>query len=96
MFKASAQVPTRSGWKYVQQLGKHWSHKLAVELHEPQAVVRFSSALATMRSDQERITTLIEAEDQETLVRMQRVVQEHLDRFAFREAPLAFPWSMID
>ena len=42
------------------------------------------------------MTTLVvavEAEDGETLERMKDVVARHLDRFAFREAPLRFDWS---
>lgn len=37
MTKAIAVVPTENGWKYLQQLCKHWSHKLDVELGEKRA-----------------------------------------------------------
>jgi len=42
--KAIAIVPTENGWKYLQQLCKHWSHKLDVELGERSGIVRFSEA----------------------------------------------------
>ena len=38
----SASVPTANGSKYMQQLCKHWSHKLEVDLSEQKGVVRFS------------------------------------------------------
>lgn len=89
----TTRVPTSSGSKYLQQLCKHWSHKLDVEFSERQGVVRFPTATATMRADPEGLEVAIEAQDAETLDRMKGVVATHLDRFAFREAPLPFDWS---
>ena len=43
----SANVPTANGSKYMQQLCKHWSHKLEVELSEQRGVVKFPTAVAT-------------------------------------------------
>ena len=88
MAKTIAVVPTESGWKYVQQLCKHWAHKLEVELTDQKGVVKFAEATALMTSDAK-----IEAVSEEVLERMKGVVSSHLDRFAFREAPLPFDWK---
>jgi len=93
MAKAIAVVPTENGWKYLQQLCKHWSHKLDVELGEKGGVVRFSEAVATMSADDKALKVNIEAASDEVLERMKGVVSSHLDRFAFREAPLPFEWK---
>jgi len=93
MTKSIAVVPTENGWKYLQQLCKHWSHKLEVELSEKSGVVRFSEAIATMRADDQTLTVEIEASSPDVLERMKGVVSSHLDRFAFREAPLPFDWK---
>ncbi|QLF69914.1 DUF2218 domain-containing protein [Peteryoungia desertarenae] len=90
---ATATIPTENGWKYVQQLCKHWSHKLQVDLSENKGVVTFPEAVATMTSDETGITVVIEAEQADVLDRMKGVVANHLDRFAFREAPLPFDWK---
>ena len=92
MAKAIAVVPTENGWKYVQQLCKHWSHKLDVELGEKSGIVRFSDAVATMSADDQALTVEVEAASDDVLERMKGVVSSHLDRFAFREAPLPFDW----
>lgn len=92
MARETAQVPTGNGARNLQQLCKHWSHKLDVQLSENEGVVRFPDAVATMKADGDRITVTVEAEDGETLERMKGVVASHLDRFAFREAPLPFQW----
>lgn len=93
MTKSIAVVPTENGWKYLQQLCKHWSHKLEVELGEKSGVVRFGEAVATMRADDQALTVEIEAASPDVLERMKGVVSSHLDRFAFREAPLPFDWK---
>lgn len=95
MTKAIAVVPTENGWKYLQQLCKHWSHKLDVELGEKSGIVRFSEAVATMSADDTALTVEIEAASSEVLERMKGVVSSHLDRFAFREAPLPFDWKAV-
>ncbi len=89
----TARVPTENGARYLQQLCKHWSHKLDVQLSENEGIVRFPNAIATMRADADALTVTIEAEEDETLQRMKGVVASHLDRFAFREAPLPFEWQ---
>ena len=93
MAKAIAMVTTENGWKYLQQLCKHWSHKLDVELGEKSGIVRFSEAVATMSADDQALTVEIEAASDDVLERMKGVVSSHLDRFAFREAPLPFEWK---
>ncbi len=93
MTVAKARVPTANAAKYLQQLCKHWSHKLDVDLSDRRGVVRFPSAVATMEASQDSLVVTIEAEESATLERMKGVVASHLDRFAFREAPLPFEWS---
>ena len=90
---ATARVPTANGAKYLRPLCKHWSHKLEVDLSDRNGVVRFPSAVATMEASPDALLVAIEAADGETLERMKGVVASHLDRFAFREAPLPFHWS---
>ena len=41
---AKAHVPTTNAAKYLQQLCKHWSHRLRVELQEGVGTVRFPDA----------------------------------------------------
>ncbi|CAN7216459.1 DUF2218 domain-containing protein [Phenylobacterium sp. LjRoot225] len=93
MVTTQARVPTASGAKYLQQLCKHWAHKLEVELSDHKGVVRFPNAVASMEADPDGLTVTVEAPDAETAERMRGVVAAHLDRFAFREAPLPFNWS---
>ena len=90
---AKASVPTANAAKYLQQLCKHWSHRLEVDLSDRKGVVRFPDAVATLEADEDALLVTIEGEQSETVERMKGVVASHLDRFAFREAPLPFDWS---
>ena len=91
--EARASVPTESGSKYIQQLCKHWAHKLPVTFSQDTGTVTFDAGVATMVAQAHAIELTIAAESQEVVDRLKEVVARHLDRFAFREAPLTFEWS---
>ena len=90
---ANASVPTANAAKYMQQLCKHWSHKLEVDLSEQRGVVKFPTAVATFDARADGLQVTIEGAEGEAVERMKAVVASHLDRFAFREAPLRFDWQ---
>lgn len=92
MITSVARVPTASGSKYLQQLCKHWSHKLQVEFSETAGTVQFEDARARMSASPEALIVTIEAETPERLARLKDTMARHVDRFAFREAPLPFEW----
>ena len=93
---ARASVPTASGAKYVQQLCKHWSHRLEVDLSDEKGVVKFPAAVVTLEPQAHALDVTIEGQESGEVERLKGVVASHLDRFAFREAPLRFDWSGPD
>lgn len=93
MLRSIANVPTPNGSKYAQQLCKHWGHRNETHYEEGRGIVHFQSATVSFLAQKEILEITIEAEDREAISRYQSVVQSHLDRFAFKEAPLAYPWS---
>ena len=96
MNQIEARVPTNSGGKYVQQLCKHWSHKLPVELEGETGVVTFVGSVVTMTGGPDAIDVTVRGEDREQVDRLKDVVAQHIDRFAFREAPLTYDWKWED
>lgn len=103
MIAAIASVPTTSGSRYLQQLCKHWAHNLAaVEFTVDHGTVTFpkdirgadwpGDGLATFDASAQALDVRIEAHDGAQLAALKSVVAQHLDRFAFREAPLTFDW----
>lgn len=93
MSTVTGQAVTPHAAKYIVQLCKHWSHKFQVETTETQGVVHFPTALVTMDALPDALQVRIEAKDADTAEQLKAVVAKHLDRFAFREAPLPFAWG---
>lgn len=102
MVAATASVPTRSASRYLQQLCKHWAHNLEVSFDAQHGSVVFprdargadfpGDGLATFDAKPDTLEVRIDASTPEQLEGLQGAVARHLDRFAFREAPLTFDW----
>ncbi len=92
----SGRAKTASGSKYLLQLCKHWSHKFDVEFSQDRGQVRFPRAAVTMEASAEALLVTIETVENEAVERLKEMVANHLDRFAFREAPLPFEWSATE
>ena len=84
-----AEVPTKNGSRYLQQLCKHWSHRFEVTFDVTQGVVQLNGAVCRFTAEPERLVLLLEGKG---LDRISGVVAEHLQRFAFREA-LVVEWA---
>lgn len=105
MVRATAAVPTAHASKYLQQLCKHWQHNLQVEFTPDHCTVTFpkdargadwpGDGLVTFDAGPDALSVRIDASVGEQLEGLQGAVARHLDRFAFREAPLAFDWRAI-
>lgn len=99
---ASATVPTENASKYLQQLCKHWEHNLQVEFTPENGTVIFprdargadhpGDAVVTFNVAEDGLEVRIDASSGEQLEGLKGAVARHLDRFAFREAPLGFDW----
>jgi hypothetical protein len=89
----TATVPTTSGSRYLQQLCKHWSHKFETDFSPEQGVIAFPMGPIRMVAQPEALVVTLEPEEGADVERFKQVVADHLDRFAFREAPLPFDWK---
>jgi hypothetical protein len=89
----TANVPTTSGSRYLQQLCKHWSHKFETDFNAERGSIAFPMGPITMAASADTLAVTIEPAPDADVDRFKQVVADHLDRFAFREAPLAFDWK---
>lgn len=92
MASTTANVPTQSASRYLQQLCKHWSHKFAVDFTTEQGRIELPGATATLKALPDALAVTLEGDEAATVETMKGVLADHLDRFAFREAPLPFDW----
>lgn len=88
----TAYVPTTSGSRYLQQLCKHWSHKFETDFDAQQGSIAFPMGPIRLAAGPDALTVTIEPQEGADVERFKQVVADHLDRFAFREAPLTFDW----
>jgi len=91
MHTVEANITTPDASRYLQQLCKHWSHKLAVTFTPTEGRVPFNdSAVCLMNASPDALKLRVEAPTTEEATRLADVVWKHLERFAFR-APLDAP-----
>ncbi|MBS7541249.1 DUF2218 domain-containing protein [Ancylobacter lacus] len=91
---AVCNVPTAHASRYLQQLCKHWSHRFAVSFTPEEGTVELpESVRLELRVGAGTLGLRLEAASETALEPMKGVVERHLDRLAFREAPLAFRWT---
>lgn len=87
-----ADVATEHASRYLQQLCKHWAHKFPVEFDPNHGSIELSTGRTVMDADATTLRIAVTTEDAEALERLETVVADHINRFAFREE-LAFDWT---
>ncbi len=93
MSMSVARVPTLSASRYLQQLAKHWSHKMEVVFTAEEGTITIpNGSKLEMRASSDTLDVILNVPEDGDVARMREVVSSHLDRFAFREAPLTFDW----
>jgi hypothetical protein len=91
---SNARVVTSNASRYLQQVCKHWSHKFAVEFTPERGRVPFAEdRVCSFGAEPQALVMHLEAPDDETLLRLQSVVVDHVKRFAFREGLGEIAWS---
>lgn len=99
---STARIPTASAGKYLQQVCKHWQHNLPVTFDEAHGEIVFAKdargadwpadALVTMDAEADALVCTIAASAEGQRDGLKGALERHIDRFAFREAPLTYDW----
>lgn len=102
-FAAEARIPTASAARYVAQVCKHWSHNLEVDHQGDVGRITFPAdargaqwpgeGVVTLTAGSEALLCRVEASAEGQLEGLKGAVERHVDRFAFREAPLRYEWQ---
>lgn len=95
MMRSVAEIPTASASKYLQQLCKHFAHKLPASFGPTEGRIDFPLGPVELTADETRLVVTVTAEDGDRLTELGDVVARHLVRFAFREDP-AIDWRPLD
>lgn len=89
---ADARFATPNASRYLQQLCKHFAHKVEVKVSETEGRCELQTGPLWLSADESGLDIRVEAADEASLERAEFIVEDHLRRFAFREAPDAMSW----
>jgi hypothetical protein len=87
MMRSDARVATALPSRYLEQLCKHFEHKLAVTREHGRGTIAFSAGLCELAAESDALVLHVAASDATALGMLEDVVARHLKRFAFREEP---------
>jgi hypothetical protein len=94
MKHSEARIKTERASIYLQQLCKHFAHRLPVEFTRERGQITFSVGTCRLAADAGELTLSAEAADDAQLAQLQEVVARHLVRFAFRDPP-TIAWMAV-
>lgn len=93
MLKSASTFKTEKGERYLNQLLKHFAHKIQVQYAGQEGFAQFGFGAASMKSDADGLHMAVEAGSEEELARTKFVIESHLIRFAFRENLEKLDWQ---
>lgn len=93
MFIQTGQFETRFASKYLQQLCKHFAHKVEVSFDAEDGNVAFPFGQATFHASKSRLIANITGDDEDALAKGRSVIDVHLKTFAFREDFQQMGWQ---
>ena len=85
MHIVTSTAQTASAAKYLQQLCKHFAHKVPAEWDASSGKVSFPFGLCFLKASQTRLEIRCEVDEEQQIGRIKHVLDDHLERFAWRE-----------
>ena len=86
-------LQTEQASKYMQQLLKHFAHKIEVEYDETDGKAALPTGPAELKASPSELRVRITGADDEALKTARHIIDSHLERFAFRENFTAMNWQ---
>lgn len=87
----STTIRTDHAQKYLQQLCKHFAHKVSVEYSPEEGRVAFPPGRCLMNADTEMLSFYCLAKEDRAIPLIQSIIDRHLVKFAWREE-LEYKW----
>ena len=84
---------TSKGSKYLQQLCKHFAHKVEARCSDTEGFAALGFGETRFEADLQKLTVKIALNDATAAEPAQQMIDAHLERFAFREDFKSMNWS---
>ncbi|WP_299559398.1 DUF2218 domain-containing protein [uncultured Sulfitobacter sp.] len=85
---------TENASKYMQQLCKHFGHKIEVSCDAEKGWAAFEMGTAHMTATDAGLRLICEVQDAAAVSAVHDVIDRHLEKFAFREPVKTMEWSV--
>lgn len=95
MIKQTGTFNTANASKYLQQLCKHFAHKVEVTYDPTHGEAAMPNGPAVFDATDEMLTITVSGDSAEKLEQMRHVIDIHLKKFAFREEFEAMNWEPL-
>lgn len=92
-FSDTGTFPTRNASKYLQQLCKHFGHKIDVRFDEHQGHAELPLGPADFEALDNELRITVTGEEPQAVDKARQVIDSHLVRFAFREGFEKMAWQ---
>ena len=93
---STARYPSPNASRYVQQLAKHFTHKIEVRLDADSAEFTLQAGSVRLEAKDYMLLARVEAEDAKSLIDARYVIDKHLVIFAFREGFVGLEWKVVE
>lgn len=93
MHSLSGSYATENAKKYLQQLCKHFGHKIDVSYDENQGTAKFIFGPAFFSADDQKLSVQFELNQAASVDAAKHVIDSHLKKFAFRESFENMEWQ---
>lgn len=93
-FQSRAVIETDAAARYLQQLCKHFAHKIPVRFDETQGEIAFEIGSCGLSATAGRLELVLRTQAAQDLHTLEDVVARHLLRFAFRD-DLTVAWQPV-
>ncbi|MES0812669.1 DUF2218 domain-containing protein [Roseibium sp. SCPC15] len=95
MIIVTTTAHTASASKYLQQLCKHFAHKVPATWDATSGEVSFPFGFCRMEATDSCLMIRCETDEDQKMVRMKGVIDSHIERFAWREE-LKLQWQSAE
>ena len=89
-----ARVSTENASSYLRKLCQHWSHKFLVSFDAQYGTIDLAVGKCILDAEASALNVRLELAAPGDEARMQKVVEDHIKRFAFCET-LKFEWNSV-
>jgi hypothetical protein len=96
MSSSQTTIATEKASRYLQQLCKHFAHKIPVSFTPHEGECQFVCGTARLDANDTALHIKIESPDDAQRAQTQQVIESHLLRFAFREELGPLNWSVAN